>query len=206
MPNTLFNWSESTWAMLDQLSIILSLLLPLFSLVAAGWAFFNKERIKNWLTRNQFPHTGQLAKEGSQWDGLVFTLSNIDTPQWVIKTRKPRYIALISSKQSHKNAEQVEAYAQQLGIEVMNKVILNDPDNLQEIQHETQHLIKGLQKQGCEKIAVDITGGKTTMSLGAFMAAEEARLTSLYVSSQYDKTLKQVDMRSATLIQVSGKQ
>jgi len=204
MQNNLFNWSEHTWALLDQIGIMLGLLLPIMSLLAAAWAFLKKEQIKHWFSRNQFPHIGQSTDASSRWDGLVFTLSQTETPKWVIKTRSPRYIALLASEQSAENAAQVEQYARQQGVAVITKVLLADPDDLQEIRQEVKHLIMRLQQKGCENIAVDITGGKTTMSLGAFMAAEEAQLPSLYVSSQYDKTLKQVDMRSATLINVSG--
>ena len=70
MPNTLFNWSESTWAMLDQLSIILSLLLPLFSLIAAGWAFFNKERIKK--LKEWYKKKPELFKKN------IYDLSGLD--------------------------------------------------------------------------------------------------------------------------------
>ena len=41
-----------------------------------------------------------------------------------------------------------------------------------------------------KEIAVDVTGGKTPMSLGAFMAAEEFAVQTIYITSEFDPSLK----------------
>jgi hypothetical protein len=60
-----------------------------------------------------------------------------------------------------------------------------------------------LQKNGCKNIAVDITGGKVTMSLGAFMAAEEAGVQTIYISTEFDVALKAPRMDTAKIISIS---
>lgn len=207
MQQNLFNWSANTWDVLDQLGILAGLVVSIFSLIltlVALFAYFNKERIKNWLTQNRFPHIGEMTDDETQWDGIVFSISHADTPKWVIESRKPTVIGLLATQQSKASAEEIRQSALAQGVKVLDMIYIDNPDDIKEVQQETLHLINRLQQQSCEHIAVDITGGKTPMSLGAFIAAEEARVTSLYVSSEFDAKLKQVDMRTTKLITVSS--
>ncbi len=207
MQQNLFNWSANTWEVLDQLGILAGLVVSIFSLIltlVALFAYFNKERIKNWLTQNRFPHIGEMTDDETQWDGLIFSISHADTPKWVIESRKPTIIGLLATQQSKASAEEVRQSALAQGVKVLDTIYIDNPDDIKEVQQEALHLISRLQQQSCEHIAVDITGGKTPMSLGAFIAAEEARVTSLYVSSEFDAKLKQVDMRTTKLITVSS--
>jgi hypothetical protein len=205
MQPNLFNLSDSTWALIDQIGILLGILTSLIPLLGLLWAVFNKERIKRWITRNRFPNVGELTDEELQWDGLIFTVSHAETPLWVIETRLPKTIAMLATEQSQQAAEHIKKIAKQRGIKVLEPVIIKDPDNVKECRWATDRLIVQL-KQSCHAVAVDITGGKTPMSLGAFMAAEEMQIASLYVSSKFDKQLNQVNMRSAKLVTVSGGQ
>lgn len=207
MQQNLFNWSANTWDVLDQLGILAGLVVSIFSLIltlVALFAYFNKERIKNWLTQNRFPHIGEMTDDETQWDGIVFSISHAATPKWVIESRKPTVIGLLATQQSKASAEEIRQSALAQGVKVLDMIYIDNPDDIKEVQQETLHLINRLQQQSCEHIAVDITGGKTPMSLGAFIAAEEARVTSLYVSSEFDAKLKQVDMRTTKLITVSS--
>lgn len=56
---------------------------------------------------------------------------------------------------------------------------------------------------GCANIAVNVTGGNVLMSLGAFMAAEEAGKDSLYISADFELRLKKPDMRTARITVMS---
>jgi hypothetical protein len=78
-----------------------------------------------------------------------------------------------------------------------------DPNDPAVSRSQVALLLSELHQAGCRKIAVDLTGGKLPMSLGAFMAAEEAGVTSLYVATDFDRYLKVPDMRTAILRQMS---
>lgn len=206
MPQNLFNWSNHTWSLIDQIGILLGIIasiIPLVGVIAAIWAYVHKEKIKQWLTRNQFPHIGEISDKDLQWDGLLFTVSKEDTPLWVIDSHRPDVIALLASTQSAHIAEAIQQSAESQGIHVIKPIIIKDADDIKAAQQATLQLINSLREQGCKNMGVDITGGKITMSLGAFMAAEEEKLSSLYVSSKFDHTLKKIDMRTAKLISVS---
>ncbi|RMD85019.1 MAG: TIGR02710 family CRISPR-associated protein, partial [Candidatus Dadabacteria bacterium] len=51
--------------------------------------------------------------------------------------------------------------------------------------------------------AVDVTGGKVPMSLGAFMAAEEAGTPSIYVTAEYDARLQRPRAETARVVRLS---
>jgi hypothetical protein len=59
-----------------------------------------------------------------------------------------------------------------------------------------------MRAEGVRNVAVDVTGGKVPMSLGAFMAAEEAALDSLYVTTAWRDG--KPDASTAKLTRISG--
>lgn len=137
------------------------------------------------------------------FDGIVFTVSKAEVPCYVIDQLKPRRIALICTPASQAHAEEIRAHAQKQGALVDSIHQIQDPDSTQETRHATRHLLEQMRQSNCEALAVDVTGGKTPMSLGAFMAAEETGATSLYVATHSGPNLKQPDMRSAKIVTVS---
>ena len=202
MNKQLFDWPESTWLILDQWGIIIGLFVSVLTIVLAITAWFRLDRIKSWFSRNSFPSIGGEIGH-KQWDGIVFTVSNTETPKWVIDSCQPKMIALLATKQSSINATEICEYAEAKGIEVLDTIILGDVDDIKESESEISHLISRLRSKSCQTIAIDLTGGKTTMSLGAFMAAEQSQVTSLYVSTEYDNQLKKPIMSTAKCLAVS---
>ena len=93
--------------------------------------------------------------------------------------------------------------ARNLSIEAAFPVQAVDPDDPTQSRQAAAALLAMMQRAGHEKLAVDITGGKTPMSLGAFMAAEEAGAASLYVASGFDVNLRKPDMRTARVRVIS---
>jgi hypothetical protein len=65
-------------------------------------------------------------------------------------------------------------------------------------------MIDEAKAEGVKQIAVDITGGKTPMSIGMFLAAEEEKIDSLYVSAKYDKGGAISDSINAILLSSSN--
>jgi hypothetical protein len=195
----LFGWSEATWRLLDQAGILIGyamLLLPI-----AAW--IGRNRIRDWLRRNRFPRVGGESGADTRWDALVFTVSRFEVPAWVLERHPPAAVALLATEQSKGAARRLAELARRRGIGVADPRLLQDPDDPAGARDETAGLIQHLREQGHERIGVDVTGGKTPMSLGAFMAAEENGCDSLYVTTRYDARLKRPDMSSARIVTIS---
>lgn len=201
-PN-LFVLSGYWWLIFDQWMTLIGAIMAVIGLLTACWAFFHQDKLKMWFTKNQFPNTGEEAASEDRWDGLIFTVSNVDTPKWVIGSRKPKVIGLLATEQSHQYAAEIKEYAEKMDIDVLDPVYLKQPDDVKESHFETGHLIQRMKKLNYNNIAIDITGGKKPMSLGAFMASEEEQLSTLYVSSEFNDTLRKPDMTTAKLIAIS---
>jgi len=202
--NQLFNWNEQTWLILDQTGILAGDTLMSLSIVVAIAGWIKKDAIRRWFSLNRFPEVGgSFDDDETDWDGLVFTVSQADVPEWVMQRCKPEMIALIATQQSQHVAEKLEAISKELGIHVESTHIITDPDDPQQSRRAVSAALDAMKKSGLKHLAVDVTGGKTPMSLGAFMAAEEACVDTMYVSSSFDSTLKKPDMRSATIRRIS---
>ncbi len=199
MTSDLFGMSEETWLLLDRLGILAGNLTFLFALGGGLWGFFKRESIRRWFALNRFPNVGAELSGERQWDALAFTVSHKELPLWVIEACRPAHVGLIASELSQAAAQEIASAARQRGIQVQGPVYLENPDDPAEALAKTRLILSRLREAGAESIAVDITGGKTPMSLGAFMAAEEMGVSSLYVASRYDAALMKPDMRSAKI-------
>ena len=195
----LFGWSDTAWHYIDQVGVLLGYLPVLLIIIA----FFTRNELRRWLTRNRFPSVIGEVQDALYFDGIVFTVSNADVPRHVIECLKPKRIGLVCTAESRQYADQIKAHMQAQGGSVHDVVQIGNPDDPQESRRAARYLLDGMKQGGCETLAVDVTGGKTPMSLGAFMAAEEAGATTLYVASHFDNTLKQFDMRTAPVVRVS---
>ena len=193
------NLSEPTWLVLDHFGILLGDILMTLTVVGGIIGFIKRNDLRSWLTRNRFPSIGGNP-EHTRWQGLVFTVSRIEVPLWVIEQVQPSGIGLLVTVTSRAEGEKIRQRAQQSGISVSMET-LNDPDDPAEAKRKTQDLLRCLQEQGLNEIAVDITGGKTPMSLGAFMAAEESGSDSIYVTTAYKDT--KPDMTTAQIKAIS---
>lgn len=173
---------------------------------AALGGYANREQIRRWFTRNHFPkEVGHPLDDAIQWDALIFTVSKTEVPFWVIERLKPKHVGLIASHESAAAAEQIKIFAQKNQADTLVKTI-ESPDDPEQSRAAARGLIADLRRQGCQAIAIDLTGGKVTMSLGVFIAAEESSLHSLYVSAAFDAALKKPDMRTAKILCVSRPQ
>lgn len=108
----------------------------------------------------------------------------------------------VASAQSRGVADELKARATSIANAFV--VTIDTADDPGETRLAVRQAIERLNAIGCAHIAVDVTGGKVPMSLGAFMAAEEAGKDSLYVSVDYDQQLNKPDMRTARITVVSN--
>lgn len=196
-----FGLTDATWLILDRFSMLLGLVTGIITLLALFIGYFNRERLRRWLSRNRFPAIGGSLAENTRYDGLVFTISKPETPVWVLGQIKPRAVVFVASEQSRGVADALKAAAADVANALV--VTIGTADDPGDTRLAVRQAIERLNTLGCMSIAVDVTGGKVPMSLGAFMAAEEAGVDSLYVSAGYDQTLNKPDMRTAKIIVVS---
>ena len=163
--------------------------------------FMNRKNLRYWFIGNRFPNIGGELNTHPHWQVLIFTVSQSDVSNWVINFTRPHAIGLLITDFSQPAAEKIKQFAQKQSIEIILSEIINNPDDPAEVAIKTKSLIFAFKDLNLTSIAVDITGGKTPMSLGAFMAAEENACDSIYVSCRYHN--KMPDMTTAELKAIS---
>lgn len=149
-----------------------------------------KKIFNNLLSKN-FLGTGENFDDISQKvRGIIIPVSRRQQPEWIIRHLKPEYVAFLYTERSKKDALE-------LTLEFGNKVhfihtakeieagidMIKNPNDPLEVKQLTKKFISKLLKLDIDKrnIFVDTTGGKVPMSIGAFQAAEESGVSSLYI-------------------------
>ena len=155
--------------------------------------------IRAWWVRSfarRDPRTGAPLKMADQVEAIVLPVSRAEQPSWIIHHLRPRYVALRYSTESREIAFGIEeafsdrveagelsffpevAEAERLGHRLVDVHDLRESKQLTElfVRHFRDAL--GISRQ---RIFIDTTGGTKPMSLGAFQAAEEVRVSSIYV-------------------------
>ncbi len=196
----LFGWSESTWLWLDQAGILMGNVMVLLSILGLIAGLVKRESIHRWLRTNRFAHVGEQVEHlAGRYKAVLFTVSNPATPLRVMERIKPEVIGLLATEASRAAADTVAENARRQGVRVAGIWTITDPDDPAESRALAAAAIGRLQRGHCTPLAVDVTGGKAPMSIGAFMAAEEAALPSLYFSAPFDKELKRPDIDRGTV-------
>ncbi len=119
--------------------------------------------------------------------GLILTVGGQkSTALFAISSQKPAWLGLLCSRQTETVAEEI-INVSELPVERVQKEIA-DPWDVVDVRDKMQTLVKWLTRKGVPlgEIALDITGGTTPMSVGAFTVAEEQGLDTQYVRSQYE--------------------
>lgn len=190
------NW-DLFWLWLDRLGIVLGVLTGLTWVVGLSLAFLKPEVVRSWFSRNRFPHIGVSRFENV--DAIVFTVSHPDVPDWVMQQLRPKAVGFIATEQSRDSALRLKKNAERQHILALEPAILSNPDDPRESRNAAAALLVELADHGA--LSVDVTGGKTPMSLGAFMAAEEFGAKTLYVTCTYQHG--KLDLRTAKIACIS---
>ncbi len=198
----LFGLSEQWWLVMDQIGILLGNLMFVASVLGALWAWLSRDKLRRWLQANRFPDPREITEEEQCWQALLFTVSQAAVPEWLIRRQRPQAVALLATDFSMQVADDLAALCHESGIQVFGPHRLDDPDDAEEAKATSQQLLKKLRAKGFEQIAVDVTGGKTPMSLGAFMAAVEEQADAIYVATEYDRERNRPNMRTARIIRI----
>jgi hypothetical protein len=194
---------ETLWLWLDRYGILLGDLLMTLTMLAAMAGFIRRNDLRRWLRRNHFGQVGTDLPPEQHYDALLIPISKPDVPNWLIDRLHPTRLVLFATPQSGEAARQVAEHARSKGIKDIAQITLDSADDTAAFRARAAQHIRHLMESGTRDIAVDTTGGKVPMSLGLFMAAEEAGLSSLYVSSEFDPQLKRPRLDSARIITLS---
>jgi hypothetical protein len=165
-----------------KLSVVLSTVFVGLALVALVFGF---ARI---LTRQELPLRGDAVAFQVPRRGMIFTVGlTPKTIHMALKHRKPDYLAFICSSKSELLADELADEFRYDEEHVKKEIV--DPQNIKEIRTKTNLILDWLAEKGLEmdEIAVDITGGMTTMSVAVFSVTEDRNVDSQYIRSQYDE-------------------
>ena len=198
------NICDDIWFCLDRYGIVVGDALMTITIVMAIVGFLRRESIRGWFMRNRFPDVGgELVGQREQLDAIVFVVSKKDVPLWVMQQRKPEHVGCVATEGSRQNTRELESEARKLGLSVHDHILIDDADDPATTRHAVMEMINRLRDAGANEIAVDVTGGKTPMSLGAFMAAEELAVRTIYVAADFDPTLNKPQMQTARVMSIS---
>jgi hypothetical protein len=186
--------SPQTWDALDKLGILLGDTMLLLTIAGAVWGFLKWEAVWRWLARRlgsrQLPSIGFDLEPRQQWDAIAFTVSKAEVPLRVLERHLDAgRVGLIFSEKSRPAAEAIKKFLMEQGKPPPEEQIVHNADDPVEARRKTRFLLELWRGEGLATLAVDVTGGKTPMSLGAFLAAEDIGASTLYVTAEYDPNL-----------------
>ncbi len=186
----------ATITRLDHAGIILGFGLACFSLAGIAVALLRMEDlrrlIERWLRRKEFENAGREVEEFEKRVEAVVIPVGLQATQaeWIVRQLRPRCVSLLFTKESRSAAAELagkleaefEFVPPQHEIKGSAMVIddfLDSQESRDIVRYYLeQFLDRGFRREG---IFVDTTGATAPMSLGAFQAAEELQISSIYV-------------------------
>ncbi|MCX7991562.1 MAG: hypothetical protein N2999_05975 [Proteobacteria bacterium] len=163
-----------------------------------------RKDIKNWLYKafsHRYESTGDdFPFFDNRVEAIIIPVSRIQQPEWIINFIKPKYVSFVyTTSNESKNAvkELIRKFRDKVKFEFAEqdvddeKFIIKDPDDPKKTKLLVKHYIAEYIKRGIDKknIFVDTTGGKVPMSIGAFQAAEEMGVSSIYLVGKGERGL-----------------
>ncbi len=198
---------------LDNAGIVFGYVLLCFSSAIALHIYFNRHLYM----RPGFALLGEtLPTMSKAVKAVIIPVSRTEPPEWIIRWLKPQEVALIYTEKRESRDAALALVANYHGTTC--KIIpaavqinegdrmLSTPDNPVTSKTLVRNYINEFLEKGYKEheIFVDVTGGKTAMSLGMFQAAEEMRVATIYISGKHDgKVKKPTDRDDAQAIYMS---
>lgn len=169
--------------------------------------------VKNWkpiyrwiLGKREFRGTGEeFTFPKDKVKAIIVPVSRTEQPEWIIRHLEPKYVAFLYTEQKKNHAiKLIKLFSEKIHfVNTLKEIeqgqnILSNPDNPNEAKEIVKKFIERFIAQGIkeENIFVDTTGGKVPMSIGAFQAAEEMGVSSIYIVGKgNDGTIKEPSLR-----------
>jgi hypothetical protein len=196
--------SSEAWDALDKLGILIGDTMLILTLSGAIWGFLQRKSILRWITfwfnRQRLPPVAFDLEERRHWDAVAFTISHDEVPIRVLQRHiDAERVGLIYSERSRPAAEAIKKFLVEQGKHPPEEQIVHNADDPAEARRKTRFLLEFWRAENLTGLAVDVTGGKTPMSLGAFLAAEEIGASTLYVTAEYDPKLQKPNLETAQI-------
>lgn len=189
-------WIPS-WAVqqADQAGILLGYLLGCLTIALAPLAWIKRQDIRRWLIRRKFESVG-LAFEipEERVKAVVIPVSRREQPEWILRWLRPRHVSFLYTVQSRQTAQDL---AVQFGGGAEAVAFFPDKDAISKGEFQLSDAYDPRESKKTvklflqvfldrldlrpEEVFVDTTGGTVPMSVGAFQAAEEIGVSSIYV-------------------------
>ena len=167
------------WIFIDRMLMTVALLAAPVAFIFRRWL---GAALRRWLGHRYAGVGGEM--DGASVDALIFTVSKADLPIMSIKKLNPRMVGMLRSDDSKDDAREIGDYCRSKNIEVFERSI-EHVDNVAAAKRYTLELVLEAKQRNAASLAVDITGAKKPMSIGAFMAAEEEGIKSIYTTCDY---------------------
>lgn len=169
--------------------------------------------VKNWkpiyrwiLGKREFRGTGEeFTFPKDKVKAIIVPVSRTEQPEWIIRHLEPKYVAFLYTEQKKNHAiKLIKLFSEKIHfVNTLKEIeqgqnMLSNPDNPNEAKEIVKKFIERFIAQGIkeENIFVDTTGGKVPMSIGAFQAAEEMGVSSIYIVGKgNDGTIKEPSLR-----------
>jgi len=194
---------ESWLSAMHHIDIVSEYIKTAFELTAIIIAVIKRKDITRWFIsrfrRKEFEGTGdEFPVSEEKVEGIVIPVSRTEQPEWIIRHLKPRYVALLYTgfKQSRDaTLELVRKFSSTTLFNLTEDDIKNGKDMIADAEDPlvtkelTRRAIRHMLALDLkhENIFVDTTGGKVPMSIGAFQAAEEENVSSIYIVGKGEK-------------------
>jgi len=180
----------------DRAGIIFGYIVTCLSTAIAITAFISRNEIAGWISRlarrRQFEGLGTpFDPLREKVDAIVIPVSRAEQPEWIMRHLKPRFVGLVFTEKTRKVTEELMQTASTLGIEPIfgrESLVrgLSDPNDPARSRSIARTMIEGVLANGvlANRIFVDTTGGRVPMTIGLFQAAEEAGVSSIYLTGR----------------------
>lgn len=176
---------------IDNAGIILGYLVSCLTAAVGLYAWYKRENVRRWFSRARFYGTGEeFVVPVGEVEAMVIPVSRREQPEWIIRHLRPQKVALLYTRESRSVAvELVKHYGGECRFfppvdEIERETdMIGLPDDPGETKKIAKKHIRSLINDETDRsrVFVDTTGGKVPMSIGAFQAAEEEGVSSIYV-------------------------
>ena len=192
---------------LDNAGIVMSFFALCLTAAMGLWVWKEREEVRQYfLSTPPDLDKGDFTEiDPKNIKAMIIPVSRKEQPEWILRHLKPQRVMFLYTPRSHSDARELyEKYSDEVHLinEKIDIDITEVPKHIdprgknksklglivnafdpEEVYNEVLVMLKQLISDGCSKdnIFVDTTGGTVPMSIGAFMAAEEVGVSTVYV-------------------------
>lgn len=183
---------------LDKTGVVIGWLLSCLTVLFGVTAWVERAALRRWLFGRQFARVGESVEDWERRvEALIIPVSpHRAQPEWLIRHLKPSHVSFLYTEASRAVAAELagEFGSETLEFSPTHHQILagaqeiENPNDPNEVRRRTREFLERFQWLSISpgKIFVDTTAGKVPTSIGAFQAAEEVGVASIYLVGTID--------------------